>query len=110
MQEFIQTGLVRGFNTQSNYAKDLFARQYYTKSGKVCVETKREMKKRISRSPDNGDAATYCSFLINSRLALKSIPYKEQEMRKKYQDYFSFRRQEDSLWAERKTSYEESII
>lgn len=110
MQEFIQTGLVRGFNTQSNYAKDLFARKYYTKSGKIWVETKREMKKRINRSPDNGDAAVYCCYLINSRLALKSIPYKEQEMRRKYQDYFHSSRKEDSLWASRQVAYDEAML
>lgn len=110
VQEFIQSGYVRGFNLNSGYAKDLFARQYYTKSGKIWVETKREMKKRIGRSPDRGDAATYCCYIINSRLALKAIPYKEQEMRKKYQDYFASARQEQSLWAEKRHDYEESVI
>lgn len=110
VQEFIQSGYVRGFNLSSGYAKDLFARQYYHKNGKIWVETKKEMKKRIGRSPDRGDAATYACYIINSRLALKSIPYKEQEMRKKYQNYFSANRKEDNLWAERRTDYEEMVI
>lgn len=56
----IASGHVRGFNINSNYSKDLFARQFETVSrGKVEVETKRDMKKRIKRSPDCGDSVSY---------------------------------------------------
>ena len=44
----------------------------YQQSGKtVEVETKSNMKKRLRRSPDHGDAASYCAFMVKSRVSLR---------------------------------------
>jgi hypothetical protein len=56
----IGTGRVRGYNCLSGYAKDHFARHYQsTGKGSIRVEKKSDMKKRIKRSPDAGDAGGY---------------------------------------------------
>jgi len=65
VRELISTGAVCGFNTNSKYAKDLFERRYSTEQKVFKVEKKKEMKKRIHRSPDNGDAFTYMTHLIS---------------------------------------------
>lgn len=77
----IKLGVVKGFNLRSAYAKDLFSRHFYN-SGKtkVCVETKKEMKKRIKRSPDHGDAACYCADIIN-KSGLVRVQLTEPEKR-----------------------------
>jgi hypothetical protein len=64
MRDLIATGLARGFNINSKYAKDLFERRYTSEQKMFKVEKKKDMKKRIGRSPDNGDAAAYCSYLV----------------------------------------------
>lgn len=56
----IATGNVRGFNTNSRYSADLFERTFSSVGkGVVTIEKKVEMKKRIKRSPDCGDAFCY---------------------------------------------------
>lgn len=64
MTDVVATGNVRGFNTESNYAADLFEREYRSMlRGLIAVETKKEMKKRIKRSPDCGDSAAYVAHM-----------------------------------------------
>ena len=65
VRELISTGAVCGFNINSKYARDLFERRYSTEQKVFKVEKKKEMKKRIHRSPDNGDAFTYMTHLIS---------------------------------------------
>ena len=60
----IGSGVCRGFNLASNYFKDLSQRKYFANKNSVFVETKKEMKKRIRRSPDNGDSFSYLSYMI----------------------------------------------
>jgi hypothetical protein len=64
LRDLIATGIVRGFNINSKYAKDLFERRYTSEQKMFKVEKKKDMKKRIGRSPDNGDAAAYCGYLV----------------------------------------------
>jgi len=53
-------GIVRDFNTSSAYARDLFSRLYCsTAKDTVECERKHDMKKRIRRSPDDGDSFVY---------------------------------------------------
>lgn len=64
VRDLIATGLVRGFNINSHYAKDLFERRFVQEQKEFKVEKKSDMKKRIGRSPDNGDAASYAAHMI----------------------------------------------
>lgn len=116
MVGFVKSGYVRGFNTKSGYARDLFARRYETGVGRdrsqTKVESKREMKERIGRSPDRGDACSYTCWLVNSRLGIRGIGEKEQEQRKKYADYFDRIRREEpnDLFSSKAYSYEDSLV
>ena len=64
VRDLIATGHVTGFNINSRYAKDLFERRYLSEQTSFKVEKKKDMKKRIGRSPDNGDAVAYTSHLV----------------------------------------------
>jgi hypothetical protein len=64
IRDLLATGYVRGFSCGSRYAKDLFERRYNTEQKTFKVEKKKDMKKRIGRSPDNGDAFSYGAFII----------------------------------------------
>jgi hypothetical protein len=56
----VQLGRIRGFNVNSEYADHLFQRRYdFRPGGKVAIETKKDMKERLKKSPGAGDAATY---------------------------------------------------
>lgn len=56
----VMSGHIKGFNPDSRYAFDMFRRLYIPlKGNKVSIETKRDMKKRLGRSPDYGDALAY---------------------------------------------------
>lgn len=69
-RKVIKTGLVRGFNTRSGYASQLFNRMFSTKPGKdgakskIKIEPKKDMKKRIGRSPDDADAFVYAFYML----------------------------------------------
>lgn len=54
----VQSGLIRGMSLQSKSTTQLCARKviHQNKEKKSSVETKREMKKRLKRSPDDADA------------------------------------------------------
>lgn len=62
IRDFVASGVVCGFNIRSKYANDLFERRYETDARTFKVEKKKNMKKRIGRSPDNGDAFSYCAY------------------------------------------------
>ena len=64
VREIIETGLCRSFNIHGNYARDLFERRFQEDQRTFKVEKKKDMKKRIHRSPDNGDAFCYCNEMI----------------------------------------------
>lgn len=64
IRELLETKSVCGFNIVSNYSKDLFDRRFESAKGIFRVETKKTMKKRINKSPDSGDAFSYCSYLV----------------------------------------------
>lgn len=72
IRDLIATGKVCGFNLNSKYAKDLFERRYVTELKTFKVEKKKDMKKRIGRSPDNGDSFSYCAFGVISSGLLDS--------------------------------------
>jgi hypothetical protein len=59
-REFCESGLVHGFDSRrlKRLSEDLTSRRYEMKAGdrKIQVETKRSMKQRLGRSPDQGDA------------------------------------------------------
>lgn len=67
--EFIQSGHIKGLPIEA--AKDLKSRKYETmKQGGQCrnrVESKEDMKKRIGRSPDDGDAFSIGVELLRQR-------------------------------------------
>ena len=104
----IKAGVVKGFNTRSMYARDLFSRHFYNKGKtKVAVETKKEMKKRIKRSPDHGDSACYCAHLINmSGLVKVQLTETEKRGQQFWDNHYSAKeKKESSLFAEPKFDY-----
>lgn len=80
-RELIATRKTRGFNLSSKYAKDLFERRTDNSSnkGKINVEKKKDMKKRIRRSPDHGDSFVYLCTVIK-RSGVITIEQENQEM------------------------------
>lgn len=75
-RDIISGGCVCGFNIMSDYASDLFKRLIINKGNNINdVETKIDMKKRIRRSPDSGDAFCYALYLLRS----SGLPYKQAE-------------------------------
>ena len=81
--EVIATGIVRGFNINSRYAKDLFSRKYQSEKGKISIEKKLDFKKRFKRSPNDGDACSYACYLIRSRVKIvtEQRTYEEHKRR-----------------------------
>jgi hypothetical protein len=71
------TGAVCGFNIHSNYAKDLFERRYTTDQSAKKVEKKKDLKKRIHRSPDCGDSFSYGAHMVLSSGMLANADVEE---------------------------------
>lgn len=70
-REYLQSGQIRGIYPA--LAKELCARKYETKQrGKVIVESKKDMRSRIGKSPDRGDAALLCLDLCRTKLGMSS--------------------------------------
>ena len=46
---------------------DLTAPKWEEKNGKICVESKKEIKKRLGRSPNKGDAVVYWNWVRKTR-------------------------------------------
>lgn len=70
-REYLQSNQIRGIYPA--LALELCSRMYVTKArGKVCVEPKADMKGRIGKSPDRGDAALLCLMLCRTRLGMAS--------------------------------------
>ena len=85
-QLLAQSGQLRGFNVKSGYAADLFVRRYESLgNGQIDVEKKSDMKKRIMRSPDCGDAFTYMVQGCKQRgyIKLKDIRQRLSEEKEK---------------------------
>ncbi len=60
MRVGVEVGVIKEFDLNSRYAKDLFSRVYDLKGNdRVGVLSKKDLKKLIGRSPDFGDAACY---------------------------------------------------
>ena len=69
-RDLVRTGLFRGIDVNSQFVKQLCQRRYTSvRKNYYQIERKRDMKKRIGRSPDLADAFIYlCSMLIRSGL------------------------------------------
>lgn len=82
--EVIATGIVRGFNINSRYAKDLFSRKYQSEKGKISIEKKLDFKKRFKRSPNDGDACSYACYLIRSRVKIVTEQRTYEEYKRRF--------------------------
>lgn len=70
-REYLQAGQIKGIYPA--LAEELCARMYKTASrGRIQVEPKKEMKKRLGKSPDLADAALLALFLCRQRLGMSS--------------------------------------
>ena len=109
-REIIATGMCRGFNINSNYAKDLFMRHYRnTGNGKVEVEPKKEMKKRLKKSPDNGDSFSQCCKKVMESVSLIHKPLATNH--RKIPDYLFQLTETKEEFADRwKKEYGESVL
>lgn len=75
------TGAVCGFNCNSNYANDLFQRRYAEESNVIKLEKKKDLKKRIMRSPDCGDSFTYLTHAILQSGLLEKFEEEDTQQR-----------------------------
>jgi hypothetical protein len=93
IRKLLQTGACCGFNCNSNYAKDLFERRFRDESKVFHVEKKKDLKKRIRRSPDCGDSFSYLCRLItqSGMLSVTEVPTNEDgdRMAEWAQKYFN---------------------
>lgn len=104
-RDYIRAGQIKGLDPDT--IRDLTARTYDPKKPKMTVESKKDMKKRIGRSPDRGDsvigllevARTRCGFMINEKSA--KTPQKRQQD-DEYGHYFAQRQAstppQDLMW------------
>jgi hypothetical protein len=105
IRDLIATRKGRGFNCSSFYAKDLFERRYTSDKGGMLVEPKKDMKKRIRRSPDYGDSAAYaCHMVMRSGLiTMETEKYKqsEEEIAERLREHrrLIYGRRDESLFA-----------
>ncbi len=69
-RDLLRTGIFRGINLQSMMVKQLCQRKYKSvRKGYYQIETKKDMKKRLGRSPDMADTFIYvCEMLKRSGL------------------------------------------
>lgn len=58
---------------------DLVTPRWFTRAGKVFVESKEDIKKRLGRSPDKGDAAVYGNW-VRDRRAVRLPPPEVQSL------------------------------
>lgn len=66
MREDLRLGEIGIINDPSLIA-DLIAPQWSTRNGNIIVESKDEIKKRLGRSPNKGDAAVYWNWIRKNR-------------------------------------------
>lgn len=66
MREDLRTGVVSLPDDPELFA-DLVTPKWKTSGGKIYVEAKEEVKKRLSRSPDKGDSAVYWNWVRRAR-------------------------------------------
>jgi hypothetical protein len=69
-KELIRSGQLKGLDPDT--VTEMCARTYEEKAGKVTVESKKDMKKRIKKSPDRADALFVCLHLARLRHNLRS--------------------------------------
>ena len=62
MREDLRKGII-ALPNDSELTADLIAPKWIVRNGKICVEAKEEIKKRLGRSPDKGDAAVYWNWV-----------------------------------------------
>lgn len=62
MREDLRMGTVALPNDEELF-RDLCTATYTTRNGKICVEGKESIMKRLRRSPDKGDACSYGNFV-----------------------------------------------
>ena len=66
--------------------QDLCAATYTTRNGKICVESKETLVKRLGRSPDEGDAAAYGNW-VRPRALVNREAKREEVKRARNRDY-----------------------
>jgi len=65
VRDVIKTGLIRGVNFQSRYYSELIKRKYSAIGrNSFVIERKRDMKKRMGKSPDNADVFIYNLYMV----------------------------------------------
>ncbi len=61
LREDLRKGRVKLLNDEDLFA-DLVTPKWELKNGKICVESKKDIKKRLGRSPNKGDAVVYWNW------------------------------------------------
>lgn len=62
MREALRTNQIQLPADEELFA-DLITPKWETRSGKICIQSKEELKKKLGRSPDKGDAAVYWNWI-----------------------------------------------
>lgn len=66
MREDLRNGII-GLANDPALTADLIAPKWLIRNGKICIEGKEEIKKRLGRSPNKGDAAVYWNWARKAR-------------------------------------------
>lgn len=84
----VQNGSVRGCIASSKAVSQLCGRRYSTDEKKrFTVESKKEMKKRLKRSPDHGDARCLALFMALKMGLSGPIPTDSERVRQKREEW-----------------------
>jgi hypothetical protein len=67
MREDLRLGQI-GIVNDSALIADLIAPKWFVRNGNIIVESKEEIKKRLGRSPNKGDAAVYWNWVRKERI------------------------------------------
>lgn len=78
MARDLQDGLIALPNDEELF-RDLCAPMWKTQNGKIIVESKEDLKKRLGRSPDMGDAAVYWNWVRDREPKVSKVKYKRPD-------------------------------
>jgi hypothetical protein len=70
LREDLRNGRLILCNDEELFA-DLVTPKWEVRNGKICVEKKEEIKKRLGHSPNKGDAVVYWNWVRTLRLNTK---------------------------------------
>ena len=72
LRQDLQRGLI-GLPMDSELQSDLITPKWTTRNGKIVVEAKEDIRKRLGRSPNKGDAVVYWNWIRTYRSGIGAV-------------------------------------